>query len=305
MFRYEGQGNSDTEEVVVHLLHGQAVAGYGEHVGNERTVLLDCVVYGEARGHVLDDGAHADGKSTGRDLTVHDGVDKLLLASLGIFLHKGENLDILEAKLCNGGLHRLDSLGLVLLDCDDGLAAKDLLHDGGTDEDLLGALQHDTVVACQVGLALGSVQDQALGLAAGGGVQLHMCREGCSTESDDSVVLDTVQYEVSVLGNLCDKGLGRIDTLCPLFLGVYRYLDMGNRPSGQVLHRDYRLDGTGRGGMHEGGDESAGLGDDLSGLHLVAHCDHRLGGCSQVLGHGDAYNSGQGKDLYGAILCEL
>ena len=103
--------------------HGQAVAGDGQSVGNERLILLHSLVDRERRGHVLHHRAHADRQSAGTHLTVHHGLDQLLLTALRILFLERKHLDSLVRKFGECLAHGLDGLGLVLLDADHGAAS--------------------------------------------------------------------------------------------------------------------------------------------------------------------------------------
>ena len=134
------------------LLHREAVACDCHHVGDERNVLLDSLIYSERCRNVLDYGTHVDRKSHRLHLTAHHSVDKLLLTALRILLLESHHRDAFIA-LCRrlelryGSCHGLDGLRLVLFDADHSRAsAENLLHDSGSDNDLLAPLEHDAIV---------------------------------------------------------------------------------------------------------------------------------------------------------------
>ena len=266
------------------LLHGQAVAGDGQGIGNEGLVLLHGLVDREGCSHVLHHCTDADRQAAGTHLAVHHGLDKLLLAALRILLLERKYLDVV-GKLCNSLAHGLNSLGLVLLDADDGAAASEhLLHDGCADDDLLRALEHDAEVAGKIGLALRSVQDQALGHAAGSGIEFDMRGKGGSAESDHAASLDLVEDGRAVIGDFGNQGIGKIHALYPL-VAFYGYFNVHHIVAGKVLAGCNGLHGAGCGRMHEGGDESAGFGYHLPCLHLVADSHYRLRRGAKMLCH--------------------
>ena len=304
VLRNVAERHADAEEIIVHLLHGQAVAGDGQGVGNQRLVLLHSLIDCERGGHVLHDRADADGQAAGTDLAVHHRLDQLLLAALRILLLERKHLDAV-GQLGEGLAHGLDGLRLVLLYADNGAAsAQHLLHDGCTHDYLLGALQHDAVVAGEVGFALRSVQDEALGHAPGGGIQFHMCGEGGSAEADHAAGLDLVEDGRAVFGDLGHEGVGKVHALNPL-VTFHGYLDVGDGIAGQVLAGTYGLDGTGCRRVHECGYESARLGDHLSGLHLVSHFHYRLCGSTKVLCHRHIHHFRQRQHFDGASTRQL
>ena len=286
------------------LLHGQAVAGNGKGIGDERLVLLHGLIDGKGGSNVLHHRANADGQAAGSHLAVHHGLDQLLLTALRILLLERKHLDIV-GKLTHRLLHGGDGLRLVLLDADHGTAsAKNLLHDGSTHHYLLGTLQHDAEVAGEIGLALRAVQDQALSLAAGSGIELHMGGEGSSAESDHAAGLDLVEDGCAVFGDFSDKGVGKIHSLDPL-VALHRNLDVSHVVACKILAGADGLHGTGCGRVYERGDESAWLRYHLACLHLVAYGHDGLRRGAKMLGHGNIQSLGQGQHLDGAAAGEF
>ena len=63
----EGQRGSYAEQVILLPLHGQAVAGHREGVGDQSGLFfLRRLVDRQCGGHVLDDGARVDGQAAER-----------------------------------------------------------------------------------------------------------------------------------------------------------------------------------------------------------------------------------------------
>ena len=170
---------------------------------------------------------------------MHHGLDKLLFTSLRIFLFEREHLYALIRKLGKSFAHCLNCFRFVFLDAYDGAHVPEhLLHQSGPDDDLLGALQHDAEVACEIRLALCSVQNQAFRLASGSGIEFYVRGEGCAAKANNAARLDAVEDELPVIGNIRNKSIGKIDTIHP-FISLYGNLDMGNVIACEVFARGY------------------------------------------------------------------
>ena len=137
--------------------------------------------------------ADVGGQASGRHLLAGDGLAQLLLTALGVTAVQGLHHD--------GGLllgddlvHGVDAVLLVVLHADDHLVhAEHLGKIHAAADDLLGALQHGAVVAGDVGLALGAVDDDGVHLADAAG-DLHVSGEGRAAHTDDAGVLDDLHH---------------------------------------------------------------------------------------------------------------
>ena len=182
-------------------------------------------------------------------------------------------------------LHSLDGLRLIFLNCEHArAAAQHALHNGSAHDDFLGALKHNAVVAGKIRLALRSVDNQALGLASRSRVELDVGREGRSSESHNSVLLDLFENLRPVGRDFGYEGIAEIYPFGPL-VSLNGNLDMGNHLACNVGARGDGLDGTGSRRMHEGGNEARRLGKHLAYLDLVPYCYHRGRRSSKMLGH--------------------
>ena len=181
---------------------------------------------------------------------MHHGIDELFLTALRIFLLQNHHTDsVISLRVClkfrNGSLHRSDGLRLVLLDSDYGrTSAEHIFHYCSTDHNLLAAFDHYPVVGSQIRLTLRTVENQALGLLARRRAKFHVCRESRSTEPDDTVQLDLVENCLCVLRYFSDKGVRKVDSLCPLITFNLDF-HMGDVPACKVLARADGLDRTG------------------------------------------------------------
>ena len=151
----------------------------------ERLARRAQALHGERGADVLADVAELAGVTAARHFLARQELHELLLAAGGVDRrHLGE----LQARIVDGacgvldGLHRLR---LVALDRDD--AARRLEHVGQEQracDDLGGVLAHQHVVAADVGLAFGAVDDQCL--ARYGRRELVGRRIDGAAEADDA-----------------------------------------------------------------------------------------------------------------------
>ena len=111
-----------------------------------------------------------------------------------------------------------------------------------------------------------------------------MCREGSASQTDDAAGLDAVEDSCAIPGNLGHERIGQVDALCPL-VTLDGNLHMEDIVAGDILAGSDGLDLAAHRGMDVGGNESAGLGDQLAGLDAVAHGDNGLGRGAEMLGH--------------------
>ena len=190
----------------------------------------------------------------------------------------------LDALLLGGQLlHQLDGVGLVAFNADHGAANVDGGHeDLHPDDDFFAFGEHQRVVRREIGFTLDGVNDQYLGLAAGGGRQLDLRGEGGATHTDDAgggYFPDNLFGGQRAVANEC---LAAVDGLFPL-VALYVDVDSG---LGQTCGVEHRVDLGYRarnGRVYVGRNEACGLADQRPDLHLVAFGHHRLSRCTDVL----------------------
>ena len=186
------------------LLDRETVSGDCQCIGYQRFVLLNCLIDSKGSCNILYHSAYVDRKSHGLNLAFHHSVDELFLSALRVFFLERHHFDAVIAfcsflKSSKGLIHHPYCLRLVLLDSDDCAAsAEDLLHDCRADDDFLAPFEHDAVVGSKVRLALCAIENQALSLLARRRAELHVCREGRTAESDDSVQFYLVENRLVV-----------------------------------------------------------------------------------------------------------
>ena len=165
--------------------------------------------------------------------------------------------------------------------------AEALGQQGRALDDLLGTLEHGAVVARDVGLALGGVDDDVVHLAKTGR-DLHMGGERRAALTDDAGVLDDL-----------DELLRR------QIVGILHRMDVFAHGVLEVVfdhhghHRSAHREGTGlhclhrtrNAGVDGRGDKSAGFTNSLSNFHLVPLGHDGLAGSADVHRHGNDHLS--------------
>ena len=139
----------------------------------------------------------------------------------------------LELDVCDGRMglcllcHERNGIGLVVFDTYITLVYTHSLHDNlHTLKNLLGMLQHQTVVGCEIGLTLHSIDDDTFGLASWRRTKLHMAGEGGSAHTYDTGVLDLLYDHLAVQFGMLTQFLqlgGTVDALFP-FITLYVYI---------------------------------------------------------------------------------
>ena len=275
---------------------GKRLAGDADHALDERLVFLDGLVDGIGRAHVLNHGAHVDGQLARRNLTADAGVDELLLAALRIA--QCQRLDGDAAETGGEPGQVVDGVGLVVLDADVGLGHVEGLHqDADADEDFLALLEHQTVVAGQIGLTLHTVDYQRVAHLALGHRQLDVRRERGAAHAHEAHLADLLD-DIGRLKGYLTFDVGRaIDALEP-FVALH-FDDDGHLSVSVAVDEILDLvDHAGHGRMHIGRHESGRLGNELPHLHRIAFGDHRLCRRADMLRYGYFHNFGHRQRLY-------
>ena len=151
------------------------------------------------------------------------------------------------------------------------------------------------MVRRQIRLAFDGVNDQYLGLAAGGRRQLDLRGEGGATHTDDAGGGDLPDNLFGGQRAVADECLAAVDGLFPL-VALYVDVDSGFGQTGGVEHRVDLGHGARNGRVYVGRNEACGLADQRPDFHFIALGHHRLGRRTNVLP--ERYDHlGRGRDL--------
>ena len=280
-----GDGGADGALQVFGLDH--AGAGDGDHLADNGHAGVNGLVNGAGGVQVENAAAGVGRQLAGGNLAAGDGLAQLLFSALGIagmqdLYHHG------SLQLGNRLVKHVGRILLVGLDADvHMLHAEALGQQGSALDDLLGPLQHGAVVAGDVGLALGGVDDDIVHLAETG-ADLHMGGEGRAALAHDTGVFDDLHQ---LLGG---QAVGVVHGMNVRTHGVLEVVldDHGHHGpahgEGTGLHCLHR---AGHAGMDGSGHETAGFTDLLTDGHLVAHRNDGLAGCTDVHRHGNDHLS--------------
>ena len=258
------------------------VAGDGDDTLDQGHTLVDGVIDGLAGGGVDDHAADSGRQAAGGDLALGDGVDQLLLSTLGVLgrqhVHDNTGAD-------SGILQSSGSLGLVVLDADvTFLQAQDLHADHQALDHLFRQLLAQTVVGSDVRLTLTGIDDDGVSLADGAG-ELHMGGECSAAHTDDTGLPDDGDQLLGSQGiDLC-LGSG-LDVRTQ---GVLMVIFDDNAHDGSAVGVGthlHCLDLTGHGCVY--GDTEALIVTDLLALgHQIILLDQGFAGGADVLAHGN------------------
>ena len=208
---------------------------------------------------------------------------------------QAENLDVL-ARL-QLGLQRVCRLGLVVFDADISLIETEDLHDNAKAcKHLFRHLPHEPVVRCNVGFALGGVDDDGVDLADAAG-NLHMGWEGGAAHTGDASLVNDLRklFRAQGIDGLPRLNFGAQGVLKIIFDDDSHYI--GTAHIGAGFHGD---DLTGHGGVHRHAHPGI-VTNLLTHRDHIALFDKGLAGCANVLGHGDYDLLGGGKHLNGFV----
>ena len=280
-----GDGGADGALDVLGL--DDAGAGHGDDLVHHGHTGIHRAVDGAGGVQVEDAAACVGGQLAGGDLTAGDSLTQLLLSALGIpgvqdLHHHG------SVQLSDGLVEHVGRILLVGLDADvHVLHAEALGQQRSALDHLLRTLQHGAVVAGDVGLALGGVDDHIVHLAETG-ADLHMGGEGRTALTHDTGVLDDLHQllgsqAVGILHGMNVRAHG----VLKIVLDHHRHHGAAHR-EGAGLHGLY---GTGHARMNGSGHETAGFTDLLTDGHLVAHRNDRLARRTDVHRHGNDHLS--------------
>ena len=252
----------------------------GGHTGGEETVDGGAGVGVEHRG------AGIGGQLAGGNFPAGQSIDDVFFRALGILGHQGIELD---AAILREIFPQLGE-GVLLVELDaqlDLVHTKDLAQQLCAADHFPGVFQHDPVVRGDIGLALGSVDDDRIHLAQTGR-DLHGRGEGRAAVTDDTGLADRLHDLFRGHG----VDIQRVDRGIGLILEVVlddNAEDIGPEGIGSGLDRhhgagDRRMDGC--------GNRSLRVSDLLSQINMVAYLDNGLTGLADVHGHGQNHLCG-------------
>ena len=170
----------------------ETLAGQGDHPADQGFILDDGLAHGEDGADVEHVDAEGQRAFTRGNLAPGQDLDELARGTGGVFGRDHPHLYLLAI---DHRLHGGDGLRLVILDGDeDQLRFEDVADDVDPFGDALGLFTHQAIVAADVGLTLGAIDDQDLDLLAAGG-QFDIGRETGAAQADDAGFMDAA-YQI-------------------------------------------------------------------------------------------------------------
>ena len=256
---------------------------------------------GGGGGDVLADDADLGRNPPAGHLLAGEDANELLLPPRGIEGGDGDDFDARRVPIRHQGLAQgQDGLGFVVLDRDQALIhPQQVPQQAGALEDAFGLVPHQAVVATDVGLALGAVDDEGPDADARRGGQLDAAGKGGAPQADDARPADALAQHLRV-----GSGGERRRQLGPGVLAVGLDQDAGGAHAGGMGDRTL-LDGDhgpGTGGMDRRAQPALRLADQLPLEDPVADRDHRLGRSANVLTQGDDELTWQGGARQGGLI---
>ena len=182
-----------------------------------------------------------------------------------------------------------DAVGLIVLDADDDLLdVQPLLKQPAALDDFVGAVDHRTVVAGDVALALRGVDDDLLDAGRILNIQLDRRGERGTAQADHTAVQDRLDKAGVVRDHRRRQiGRGRHGSV-----GFDLHSLTGR--SHELQHRDDFLDRSGNAGMYRRSDVSAGHGDQRTDIHVISGFDHAVGRTADAHAQGNGHH-GRGR----------
>ena len=274
------EGRADAHAQVLRRL--DCFSRDGEHALDERFTAPDRLEDGETGRDVLHDAADCGGKFPRGDLSAGAGVNEVFFAADGILLFEDHGLNEIKC------FKRRDAVGFVRFDADEDRRDPERFCDEPRAlGDLGGVLQHDPVVAGEIGFALRAVDDERVdGVLR---VELDRGGEACAAHADDARIRDP---RLDLFGRRVGE---RLHISSFILFVVFN----DDRAIGDALDR------SAHGRMNGGTDRSACLGDELSLFDGIADGYDGNGGFSDALRKGDGKRVCGCAVFYGYILCEV
>ena len=201
---------------------------YGGDAADERLTLYHCIGYGLCGADVYNYDVSVQRQLLAWNFSAGDGVDQLLFRALRIFGEKGHDLYPLAA--LRRTLHCGYGVGLVILDTDNAPLYAEGAHRGPESVHYaLGFLDHEAVVAGNVGLALCAVEDNGIAVLTLAHGKLYMGGEGRAAHTADACRL----YRGNYLSGVALLHAAQRLQLCPLVLEIVPDGDDGGGSSQQ------------------------------------------------------------------------
>ncbi len=183
----------------------QCFAGEGGDSRDQRLAEQHRVMDGNAGADVLAEHADVRRQATAGHLFTREDLDQLLLAAGGVLGRK--DLEH-EGALPDGGAHRGDGLGFVVLDADQHVLRLDQVReDFDTRHQFGGFLAHQQIVGGDVRLALGTVDDQRADALCRWRGQLDCRRKACTAEAADTSLTNQLEQRRTLQRTIIEVGL--------------------------------------------------------------------------------------------------
>ena len=179
-------GGTDARFQIRRLRNGRA--GNGCHPLDERHARGDSLPYGRHSAHVLDKRANGHRQPARRDFPPGDSIDLLFLGALRILGLEHNHLHIV-IHVSEGLLHGGNGLGLIVLDGHaDVLDAENMAHNLDASADIVGLLEHQSVIGSEVWLAFRAVDEKRIDGVAGRRRELYVSGEARTAHARHSCI---------------------------------------------------------------------------------------------------------------------
>ena len=193
-------------------------------------MLHNCLIDSEGSTYILNYCSNIDRDGwRSRNLTVDNGINQLFFTTLRVALGQGNHLNL----VFRGGERfgtlfgeEVDGGRLIGLDADIALCHLRTLHQQfQTHENLVGMFHHQTVVGCDIGLALYGVDNHALSLGRRGRGQFDERGETGTAHTDDTSRLDACHNLLGRQFRMILHQFQRLGTVNALFPFVAFHVD--------------------------------------------------------------------------------
>ena len=215
------------------------------------------------------------------NLAAGEGLDELLFAALRIASGHGDHSDSLVASSADGIDQCIDGVGLVVFNPDQAtLGIQRMQHDLHAIEDVVRAFAHQGLIAGNVRLALGAIDDQRVDDTRPG-VELDKAGECRATQAHHARLTNTIAR----CGGIHRQPVGGCVGLLRV-LPVWLDHDAGRRQPRRMGDRA-GLNGHDRAGgrrMNRGGHIALGCGQRLATQDVLSDAHQTFGRLADVLG---------------------
>ena len=273
------QCHTDSDFVVAGVF--DTLTGNGNDSSHQRSALADCSFDCNNGIYVVYDTACGCGQCAGFYFSLCDSVNQVFFGALREFCYQRLNSDVINALACL--LHGSDCFGLVHFDTDYALCVgMQLQHNLQTSYDSFGFFQHQAVVTCEVGLTFSRIDEDVIDGCVLGRVQFYVCRETCTTQTNNAGIFDCCQNFVICHGCVI---LTFVETFDLFHFAVVLYNDSLYHCTTGYEHRSDVYNFAGNGGEDRRRHECAGLSDFLSYLYMIANGNQWITRSTDVLAH--------------------